>query len=216
MQHSQDTSEQKSLRLVETAVAVLLGGEGGLKIVALQKALFFADLIALRDFGETLTRNTYVALQQGPVIAKCQKRLVRELADRGLADQVLDGMARPLRLTRAGREYERRVLSDREWQVAKKLGSLFAGETSAFASSFSHDNPGWIAAYEQGVRATGVPLPIDMLLALQAEARAPTADLRPAASRPPAPSTRPPSPRSASRPRRSCRSAPAACARRRA
>ena len=157
---------EKAARLKEAALAVLQGSGGSLNIVLTNKALFFADLVALRDLGGTITKSTYIALEHGPVVAKYLKRLIDALQRTGLARSVSVGDARPLVLTASGREFQRHVLLEEEWNIAHKIGDIFSGATSTFASRFSHDNPGWRIANLQRIEK-GIPQPIDMLVALQ-------------------------------------------------
>lgn len=79
---------EKQQRLLETASAALIAApENSLKVVVLNKVLFYVDLAALRDRGETVTRNTYIGLQNGPVVAHYDKRLVAGLEEQGVAEQ---------------------------------------------------------------------------------------------------------------------------------
>ena len=81
--------EEKRDRLVEAAAAILNAApDSRLNIVVLNKVLFYLDLASLRDRSETLTGNSYIAIQQGPVVANYPKRLVEELESRGIARQI--------------------------------------------------------------------------------------------------------------------------------
>ena len=93
-----DTADQeKSLRLVEAAAVLLEGApHHALNVTNLNKALFYLDLVALRDRGDTITRTTYLALTQGPVVAKYPTRLVQALENARLARQITSGMAKPI------------------------------------------------------------------------------------------------------------------------
>src|SRR4051812_10790778 len=91
-------------KLMETAMAVLQATpERQLKIVVLNKALFYLDLLALRDLGETVTGQEYVALPQGPVLDNYRTTLVNALTASGYAEQLHvrswpDGhLAKPIR-----------------------------------------------------------------------------------------------------------------------
>jgi len=79
-------------------MALLQGAPAGqLNIVVLNKALFYTDLLALRDFGQTITQERYVALPQGPVIDNYAGKIVRALDAAGLAEQIEVGLAKPVR-----------------------------------------------------------------------------------------------------------------------
>jgi hypothetical protein len=123
------------------------------------------DLAALRDTGETVTHNTYVALQNGPVVAHYPKRLIKALEDRGIArqDERWDG-AKPVSLISdcsTAATWSPEIIS-----LASKIAPYFAGMTSGQASEYSHLNPGWKIAWDQR-SPEGRPVAINMLIALQ-------------------------------------------------
>lgn len=80
---------EKSRRLIEAACAVLHAApDRSLNAVVLNKALFYLDLASLRDRGETITHNSYIALQNGPVVAKYPQRLIKPLEEQGAGSAV--------------------------------------------------------------------------------------------------------------------------------
>ena len=158
-------ANEKSERLVEVASAVLDAAPNRrLNTVVLNKAIFYLDLASLRDRGELLTGNAYIALQQGPVVAQYQKRLIDRLEARGIAHQVdeWDG-SKPVTLT-ALPEY--RFLDEPARVQASRVTAFFANQTSKEASDYSHENPGWLLAWAEYGR-TGKPCSINMQVALQ-------------------------------------------------
>jgi hypothetical protein len=157
---------EKEQRLVEAAMAVLQATpKQELKIVLLNKALFYLDLIALRDTGDTVTHAAYIALQQGPVVAKYDERLIPALERRGLATQVMDGYAKPIRVKTQLTAFQ--YLTSELRSVAAEIGKEVADLTSTAASNFSHDNAGWQVAYNAGLGGGGKPKAINMTLAMQ-------------------------------------------------
>ncbi len=81
------SSSNKKQKLTDAAAAILrCAPNNELNIVVLNKALFYVDLVSLRDYGNTLTENTYIALENGPVVAKYQQRLVKPLAEARIAE----------------------------------------------------------------------------------------------------------------------------------
>ena len=152
MDHSHD-------RLVDAAVAALQGADGELQIVNLNKALFYFDLAMLRDFGRTYTNATYVALKLGPVVDDYQTVIVKELEARGLADQVDQGMAKPVRLRP---EVRTRGMEFDALAAARVAGQWAAGRSAKQVSLFSHNNLGYQAAFRRGAGT-----PINMVLAMQ-------------------------------------------------
>jgi hypothetical protein len=152
-------------RLTEAAMAILQATEGGsLNITVLNKALYYLDLYALRDLGETVTRNTYVALEQGPVVAKYEKRLVGELERQGLAEQVRSGKARPVQIKRPLDEFHR--LSEEQLRLARAAARFAEQHTSSEISDLSH-GAAWQIAYDEGLGSGHAPRPVDLNMALQ-------------------------------------------------
>lgn len=151
-------------KLLDVSAAILAACPGRtLGITALNKALFYLDLLALRDFGRTMTGATYVALENGPVVEDYKTSLVEALEDAGLAVQLDDvGTGKPLALrgTVPG-------LSEAEARLVEEVARAVSRRTAGYLSAFSHDNTGWSIAHETG-RTRGLQAdPIDMLVALQ-------------------------------------------------
>lgn len=161
------SDDTKKDRLMEAAMALLQSAPGGqLNIVLLNKALFYLDLAALRDTGETLTGATYVAIENGPVIARYQERLVRQLEKAGLARQETDGRARPIHAIKSIAEFK--YLDASLLSLAEKVARWVSDWTSVGLSVRSHKNPGWQIAWESGLKQAGkAAQPIDMSIALQ-------------------------------------------------
>ena len=158
------SSDEKRVRLIEAAATLLDATvEKRLNTVALNKALFYLDLVSLRDSGEVFTRNSYIALEQGPVVAKYQDRLIKSLERSGIATQAVEGSAKPVRLLRLP-EFTR--INPTVRAIAVKVSRWWA-KSSAELSSYSHDNPGWIIACEEAKPAGGSKKPIDMNIAMQ-------------------------------------------------
>lgn len=161
-----DANNEKTMRLLEAASALLESAPSRrLNIVVFNKALFYLDLLALRDFGHTATGSTYLALPMGPVVAKYEKRLVKALTNAGIARQVTDGMAKPVELVSPLSEYHH--LTPEERKYASAIAASVGKHTSADVSEFSHENLGWRHAFENGNKLGKPAAPIDMHLALQ-------------------------------------------------
>ena len=155
-------------RLVEAAVELLRAAPGAtLKIVLLNKALFYLDLCALRDRGETLTGSPYIALDQGPVVAKYKTRLVDELIERGFATQRDDGETREKPVTLTRKAPKAKLLDEYALEKAREIAKYFSKLTSKKASEISHQNPGWMIAYAEGRGRGNPPKPINMRIAMQ-------------------------------------------------
>lgn len=155
--------DDKRQRLIDAAKALLANvPKRELPIVVLNKALFYLDLACLRDVGEALTQNTFVALPLGPVVAKYDKRLVATLVNAGVASQRAEGLSKPLRLLdtvdtpRFQSEIDKLVVT-----IAKWSSTLSASA----ASDISHANPGWLLARAEGGHKQ--PKPINMYIAMQ-------------------------------------------------
>ncbi len=160
-----DTNE-KSLRLIEAASAVLHAApDHSLNVVVLNKVLFYLDLASLRDRGETITQNTYIALQKGPVIAKYPQRLIGQLEQRGIAKQISqwDG-SKPILLENGPTHFD--FLDSDSMILVSDVTTYFSDASSAAASRFSHKNAGWEIAWNQYLRENK-PAAINMRIAMQ-------------------------------------------------
>jgi hypothetical protein len=154
----------KRTRLAEAAAAVLSGADDHeLKIVVLNKALFYLDLYAMRDLGSPVTGMSFVSSSMGPTVKDYQERLVSELWRRGIARQRVDGSARPVVLTKEP-VYEQ--LDERQRELAKRIGARASTLKSSDASDFSHANLGWKIARgdEAKERAINMHLAMQQIL----------------------------------------------------
>jgi len=133
---------------------------GQLGITVMNKALFYADLCALRDLGATITRSGYIALPQGPVLNHYERSLVQKLDRLGLAEQTTDGWEKPLVARNKVDPFE--LLSTEEVGIAQLVARKIHGKSAAWVSEFSHENDAWISAFRAG---TGTS--INMVIALQ-------------------------------------------------
>jgi hypothetical protein len=157
-------------KLLEAAMALLQASPGQrLNIVVLNKALFYLDLHALRDLGRIVTNQEYVALPQGPVVDAYKEILIKPLVEGNLAEQLQVSAGRysskPIRVKNPLTTFVH--LDEREQELARHVSAGFLNSfISAAVSAFSHDNPGWRAAFSR--HEEGRPyVKIDMLLALQ-------------------------------------------------
>lgn len=132
--------------------------------VPLNKALFYFDLACLRDYGKTFTRDTYVALDNGPVVEDYQTRLIALLEKSGLAKQEADGDARPIRLLS---QPVFKKLTPKIQDLAGKVSRWRSRKTSRELSNYSHENLGWIIAYRNARQPSGRAQVIDMHIAMQ-------------------------------------------------
>lgn len=159
-------TEERSDRLIEAACAILnVVANHRLNIVVLNKALFYLDLVSLRDVARPVTHSSYIAIQQGPVVAKYPQRLIGQLETRGLAKQLSewDG-SKPIQLEKLPDRFE--YLDSQALTFASAVASNFATMNSRQASDYSHGNPGWRLAWND-YRRTGRPVVIDMRIAMQ-------------------------------------------------
>lgn len=155
-------NQDRSRRLIDAAVALLAAApEHCMSAVQLNMALFYLDLAALKDHGAPVTGNTYLALDQGPVVARYKERLVGQLEGLGLAKQTDLGRSKPIHLVGTP---EIRLDADSR-KLAGKIAHWTCKKTATELSDFSHDNPGWRLAYSD--REGRQPKPIDLLIAMQ-------------------------------------------------
>jgi hypothetical protein len=159
-------NEQLEERLCEATMAILQNVPANtLNIVLVNKALFYSDLWALREHGNTITGSIYLGLPQGPVVASYEKRLVRSLMSRGWAIQLQDGDAKPLKVVKAQKAFPE--LNPQQLQILSSIAKQIAGLTSTGASELSHKNRAWEKAYNRGLKAGKPAAPLNMMLAMQ-------------------------------------------------
>lgn len=163
-----DTKKRDALLAAATALLEASPGKT-LQITNLNKALFYLDLHALLILGRTITHNTFIALKEGPVIAKYEDRLVGQLEKAGIATQQRDANKneKPVVLCNARAAPKR--LADEEVPIARRVAKWAAAKSAGWISRYAHDNAGWKLAWEKsgsGARGSN-KLPIDMMIALQ-------------------------------------------------
>ncbi|MCB1745201.1 MAG: SocA family protein [Gammaproteobacteria bacterium] len=148
-------------RVTEAAMAILQATPlRQLGITVVNKALFYADLCALRDLGETMTGSGYIALPQGPVVNHYERSLVKSLEHLGLAEQTTEGWEKPLVVRRSLRTFE--TLTDDQVGIAELVSRKIQGKSATWVSEYSHENDAWITAFR-----TGTGSPINMIAAMQ-------------------------------------------------
>ena len=159
-------SNDKSQRLIEAASAVLHAAPNrSLNVVVLNKVLFYLDLAALRDRGDTITHNAYVAIQNGPVVAKYPQRLIKILEERGIARQISQwNGSKPIVLETCPKHFE--FLDSDAMITVADVTNFFADATSKIASDFSHMNSGWKLAWDRYL-CEGKPAAVNMRIAMQ-------------------------------------------------
>ncbi len=157
---------EKCDRLIEAASAVLNAAPNRrLNVVVLNKALFYLDLASLRDRAATITGNTYIAIQQGPVVARYPQRLIGQLEARGLGKQISEwNGAKPIFLETYPEHFK--FIDADAMSLVSAVTAFFSDATSRQASDYSHENPGWQLAWNEYLR-TNKPSAINMHVALQ-------------------------------------------------
>lgn len=160
-----DTMEKLD-RLAEAVAALLEGAPGHrLNTTNLNKALFYLDLVALRDTGAMITRASYVAFRQGPVVDDYKRTLLPALENMGIAQQDKVGMDKPVVLKTAPTSYH--YLDDHLRARAADVAAFVARKTASQISHLSHENPGWKIAWERGQKQEKSAVPINMYIAMQ-------------------------------------------------
>ncbi len=148
-------------RILEASAVALASTEHGLGKVAINKVLFYADLHALLDHGESITESSYLALRMGPVVKGYERNIVEALAKEGC---LKTGAARRLVVTHVP---ELQVLPSFAADILVAQAKRLEGLTAAHISELSHRNPGWKAAWEIAQEKNGQGQPINMLRAME-------------------------------------------------
>jgi hypothetical protein len=152
--------EERSERQVETVSALLQAARGHrMNAVVLNKAMFYADLVALRDLGHTMSGSEYNAAPLGPMLANFDTLKV-VLSTRGVAEQTFeeDTKAEPVCLRRP---LQAHFLTEAEKEVAWKVGAECSKWSSTQATDIAHLNPGWKLAFSAPRKR------INLLIAMQ-------------------------------------------------
>jgi Protein of unknown function (DUF4065) len=151
-----------SQRLTEAAMAILQAAGGEMQITNLNKALFYLDLVWLRDHGTTVTGAAYVAIPNGPVVDDYSDAIVGALQAQGLATQEIrpDG-GKPLRVVRPISSFA--TLDSGMLGRVAEMAQSAKKKSATWLSDLSHRNPGWQIAS----RGNKWGRPINMRIALQ-------------------------------------------------
>ena len=152
--------------LLQAAASILAAAGGRLPITSLNKALFYLDVVSLRDHGVVITGTTYLALPAGPVVAKYEKRLVQALEDAGVAqqDDADDGMTKPVCLVG---EVQPTDFSNQQVTLIQRVGAWASKRSASDLSEYSHRNDGWKIAWDQGLGSKLPAKPINLRIAMQ-------------------------------------------------
>ena len=153
--------------LLEASVLLLAAAGGELPITSLNKALFYLDLCALRDFGRQATGAEYLALRAGPVVASYERRVIKALERAGIAQQDEDESgAKPMCLIA---EYTPHILDTELINSAQRIGKWAKAKSPKELSDFSHKNVAWQLAWQAGLAegGTGYAAPLNLRLAMQ-------------------------------------------------
>lgn len=157
--------DEKRARLIEAAAALLEAAHNRrLNTVSLNKALFYLDLASLRDCGDTFTKASYVALHYGPVVAKYPARLLKPLEADDIAVQSEEGLANPVTLVKLP---EFTLITPKVKEIARSVSRWCSGRSSSELSKYSHENPGWVIAFDNQRHEGRAKQIIDMNIAMQ-------------------------------------------------
>ena len=148
--------------LLEAAAALLESAGGSLLTTSLNKALFYLDLAAFLETGETATGETYVALRAGPVIEGYHVRLIEELERNRIAMQDDDNPKyKPVLLLHP---VEPTHLRPDVLDLAREIGAWAGSNQAGELSDYSHENPAWRLAWNGGA---GQGSALDLRIAIQ-------------------------------------------------
>ncbi len=158
--NEKNAKTEVTAKLVEATAAILACiPRNTLNITVLNKALFYLDLLALRDLGHTATGATFVALERGPVVDQYKSQLLPALLRAGVAKQIENEESRPVVLTsRPGFK----LLGEDVLALARRIADNVAAFSSRGVTDVAHRNPGWKAAWARGNGS-----PVNMLVAMQ-------------------------------------------------
>jgi len=145
-------------RQIQAAAALLDAAQNHkFNAITFNKAMFYADLVALRDLGKTISGSSYTAAPQGPLLTN-YRELVAALEQKGIAEQIVEDDKEPIvALDTAAVP----PLPEEELLIVKNVGQKVSMWTSGKASDISHENPGWILGQKMPLKR------INLLVAMQ-------------------------------------------------
>ena len=155
-------------RLHLASRALIAGAGGAMQITNLNKALFYFDLVCLRDEGASYTGANYVALDHGPVVDNYRTVLVERLARSGFVEvteqPIFQYTSTTLRNVGVVPDLGSEVRNAR----ARQVGELAGGRRAVEMSELSHRNLGWRAAIRAG-EGTRIHLVVAMQQLIEAD-----------------------------------------------
>ena len=118
--------------------------------VKLNKILYFADFMAYRVLGKSMTGATYFRLPEGPA-----PRQLLAARDELLVERRVEIEQRPYfngvqkRIVVIGEGPDSEEFSAAEQDIVRSVAQFFEGKTAREVSDFSHLQPGWILANDR-------------------------------------------------------------------
>ena len=156
-------------RLYLASRALIAAAGGAMQITNLNKALFYFDLVCLRDEGATYTGVQYVALEHGPVVNNYRAVLVEGLANTGFVEASDQPIFQYVSTTLRNVGVVPDLGSEARNAAAHHIGELAGGRRAVEMSELSHRNLGWRAAIRAG-EGTGIQLPVAMQQIVESDA----------------------------------------------
>jgi hypothetical protein len=154
--------QMHSEHLLLASRALIAAAGGAIQITNLNKALFYFDLVCLRDEGEAYTGANYVALEHGPVVDHYRSVLVEGLAKSGFVEVSDQPIFQYTSTTLRNLGVVPDLGSEVRNAVAQLVGGLAGGRRAVEMSELSHRNLAWRAAIRAGEGTR-----IDLLVAMQ-------------------------------------------------
>lgn len=118
----------------------------------MNKLLFYADFLAFREFGQSISGTKYKAIPFGPVPEKFES-IFEFLSSRDIIDIFYDtkpdGGKREKLVGRADRPFNNSLFSEREVSILQKIADKFSGVSSSQIATISHEETGWLNNQDQ-------------------------------------------------------------------
>jgi len=140
--------DAEQLHLASRALIAAAGG--AMQITNLNKALFYFDLICLRDEGAAYTGAHYVAIEHGPVVNDYRRVVVEGLKRTRLVEVSEERFYQHVSTTLRNIGVDPDLGSDARNAAARRVGELAGGRRAVEMSELSHHNLGWRAAFQAG------------------------------------------------------------------
>lgn len=149
MPATEHTLNDEKLRELILLIAQESEGDGPFGATKLNKLLFYADFLAYRQLGKSITEQDYMRLPQGPAPRRMLRVTKGMEANKELAISIRPYLGKKQKRPMALRAAELGSFSASEIDLVHKLLKQCVGKSASEMSELSHRFMGWRLAQER-------------------------------------------------------------------